>query len=92
MPWIYLLRCIDGSYYTGTTGDLEKRLSEHQEGIPGSYTWKRRPVELVFSEELTSWPEAIARERQVKGWGRKKKEALIRGDWNQLRELAKAKT
>ena len=86
-----ILKCIDGSYYTGTTGDLERRFSEHQPGMPGSFTWKRRPVVLVFSEEFSSWSEAIEREMQIKGWSRKKKEALIRGDWDQLRELARGR-
>ena len=89
MPWLYILKCFDGSYYTGTTGDPERRLGEHREGIPGSYTWERRPVELVFAEEFPTWPEAIEREFQVKKWSRKKKEALIQGDWDALRILAK---
>ena len=92
MPWLYLLKCSDGSYYTGTTKDLEIRLGEHQKGIPGSYTFERRPVELVFSEEFPSWPEAMEREIQVKKWSRKKKEALITGNWKMISNLAKRRT
>lgn len=92
MPWLYILKCADGSYYTGTTGDPERRLDEHQAGIPGSYTCEKRPVELVFIEEFPSWPETIEREQQIKRWRRKKKEALIRQDWNALKVLAKGRT
>ena len=91
MPWLYILKCSDDSYYTGTTRDLEKRLSEHQSGMPGSYTFDKRPVEIVFSEEFSSWPEAVAREIQVKKWSRQKKEALIKSDWEALKGLAKGK-
>ncbi|GJL49593.1 MAG: hypothetical protein NPIRA01_08200 [Nitrospirales bacterium] len=90
MPyWVYILKCSDGSYYTGHTNDLEKRVAEHQSGeIPG-YTSKRRPVRLVFCEEMKSRQDVFARERQIKGWSRKKKEALIKGDWNELSRLSK---
>jgi predicted GIY-YIG superfamily endonuclease len=91
MPWLYVLKCSDGSYYTGTTGDPEKRLSEHASGIPGSYTFDKRPVELLFVEEFSSWPEAIAREIQVKKWSRQKKEALMKSDWKTLKALAKGR-
>ena len=87
--WIYILKCADGSYYTGHTNNLEKRVAEHQMGeIPG-YTSNRRPVILVFCEEMESRQDVFARERQVKGWSRKKKEALMKGDWNELSRLAK---
>lgn len=92
MPWLYIVKCSDGSYYTGTTSELEKRLSEHQAGIPGAYTFDKRPVEFVFTEGFSSWPEAVAREMQVKGWSRNKKEALIQGDWERLKNLAKGKS
>ena len=92
MPyWIYILKCADGSYYTGHTNNLEKRLVEHQTGeIPG-YTSKRKPVTLVFCEEMQSRHDVFARERQIKGWSRKKKEALMKGDWNELSKLSKGK-
>jgi putative endonuclease len=89
--WVYILRCSDGSYYTGHTDNLEKRIAEHKSGeIPG-YTSTRRPVELVFEEVFQSRDEALASELRIKGWSRKKKEALIRGDWAEVRRLAAGK-
>lgn len=84
-----MLRCHDGSYYVGHTDDLERRLSEHVDGTSGGYTARRRPVELVFVNEFASREETIERERQIKGWSRAKKEALIGGDWDELRRLAR---
>jgi predicted GIY-YIG superfamily endonuclease len=92
MPWLYILECSDGSYYTGTTSNPEKRLEEHQLGIAECYTFERRPLGLVFTEECRSWPEAIEREIQIKKWSRKKKEALIKKDWGSLKELAKRRS
>jgi tRNA/rRNA methyltransferase len=74
--WVYMLRCSDQSYYTGHTDDLELRLAKHQTGEYGGYTQTRLPVELLFREEFTSRSEVFQRERQIKGWSRKKKEAL----------------
>ena len=92
MPfWIYILRCSDGSYYTGHTDNLEKRMAEHQTGGISGYTSTRLPVKWVFSQEFQSRAEALERERQVKGWGRKKKEALIRGDWAEISRLAQSR-
>ena len=86
--WLYILRCADGAYYVGHTDDLERRVWEHQTGeIPG-WTSKRRPVELVYSCEFDTREDAFERERQVKGWSRVKKEALIRGDWAALQALS----
>ena len=88
--FLYILRCADDSYYVGTTrGTLEGRIGEHNAGHFGGYTAKRRPVTLVFHEEFDRITDAISAERQVKGWRREKKEALIRGDYAALRELAK---
>ena len=85
-----ILQCADGSYYTRTTrGSLENRLAEHQAGHFGGFTASRRPVRLVFHQEFDRVTDAIAAERQVKGWSRAKKEALIRGDFDQLRQRAK---
>ena len=82
MPfWIYILRCADGSYYTGHTDNLEKRIGEHQTGACGGYTATRLPVELVWSQECASRVEALTGELQIKGWSRKKKEAMMRSDW-----------
>ena len=82
--YVYILRCADGSYYTGLTEDLEIRLAQHQMGELPGYTQNRRPIELVFSDQFTSIDDAINRERQIKGWSRSKKEALIAGDWARL--------
>ena len=82
--WVYILRCYDGSYYTGHTDNLEKRVAEHASGaLPGCYTFKRRPVELVFTRTFPTRYEALASERQIKGWSRKKKEAMMRDDLRQ---------
>ena len=89
---VYILRCADGSYYTGLTKqNIEARLWEHNEGIYDSYTKKRRPVELVFTETYDRIVDAIARERQVKGWSRAKKEALIALNYEGLPELSRRK-
>jgi predicted GIY-YIG superfamily endonuclease len=88
--YLYILRCADGSYYTGTTRtSLDRRVAKHQAGTFGGYTSTRRPVELAFHQELQRITDAISAERQVKGWRREKKEALIRGDWALLPALAK---
>ena len=87
--WVYILRCADGSYYTGHTDNLEKRIAEHYEDQHGGYTCSRLPVVLVFSEEFKTREEALTCEHQIKGWSRKKKEALIRGDWEEISKLAK---
>jgi len=87
---VYILKCSDGSYYTGVTNDVERRLWEHQEGIDAnSYTHNRRPVELVWYSDEFDPNSAIEFEKQVKGWTRKKKEALINGEWDKLPELSK---
>src|SRR5215831_6097822 len=88
--YFYILRCADGSYYVGTTaGSLEKRIAEHQTGACAGYTSLRRPVALVFREHFGRLEDAAATERQVKGWRREKKQALIRGDFAALRSLAR---
>jgi putative endonuclease len=88
--WLYILKCADGSYYTGTTRlDLEKRIGEHQAGIFDGYTATRRPVALAFSEFFDRITDAIQAERRIKGWSRTKKEALIAGDYDKLQRAAK---
>lgn len=88
--FVYILLCSDDSYYTGITNDLERRLEEHRAGYNQScYTYKRRPLKLVFYEMFTDANQAIAFEKQVKGWRREKKEAIINGDWNALPKLSK---
>jgi len=86
--WVYILRCADRSYYTGHTDNLEERIAKHQMGEIEGYTSTRRPVKLLFSEEFSTRAEALAVERQIKGWTRRKKEALIRGDWSEVSRLA----
>ena len=91
--WVYIFKCSDGSYYTGHTDNLEKRVNEHHLGeIVSCYTYKLRPLELMFSQDFPTREAALASERQIKGWSRKKKEAMICGDWNEVSRLAKAKT
>ncbi len=87
---VYIVRCADGSYYTGLTRQsVEARVWEHN-NLPGdSFCARRRPVELVFTETYDLVGDAIARERQIKGWSRRKKEALIAGDYESLVPLAK---
>ncbi len=87
--YLYMLRCQDASLYVGHTDDLEKRVEEHQDGTYGGYTSSRRPVQLVWCDEFQSRDEAIQRELQIKGWSRKKKEALIDGDWDRVSRLAR---
>ena len=89
--WVYILLCNDGSYYTGHTDELEQRIAQHESGaIRGCFTFKRRPVTLVYSEAFFTREEALTAEMQIKGWGRKKKEAMIRGDWVEVSKLAVA--
>ena len=91
MPYMYILECADGSYYTGSTKDLERRLWEHQNGLGANHTAKRLPVKLVFCEECDRIDDAFYREKQVQGWSRKKKEALMASDYNQIHLLAECK-
>ena len=89
--FVYMLRCSDSSYYCGQTDDIESRLQQHYAGEIG-YTSTRKPVELVWQGEFENRESAIAFEQQIKGWSRAKKEALIAGDWDRIKELAKSKT
>lgn len=90
--YAYLLRCSDGSYYTGHTDDIDYRLAQHQQGTLGGYTARRRPVELVWTDMFPSRDEAFFVERKLKGWSRAKKEALISGDWGLISQLARGRT
>jgi predicted GIY-YIG superfamily endonuclease len=88
--YLYILRCADGSYYAGTTrASLETRLSQHEAGAFDGYTARRRPLALVFHQEFERIEDAVAAERQVKGWRREKKDALIRGDFAALHGLSR---
>ncbi len=86
--WVYMLHCADRSYYVGHTDELEKRVLQHERGELGGYTSTRRPVRVVFTQEFASREEALAAERQIKGWSRQKKEALVRGDWAEVARVA----
>jgi len=87
--WTYILLCSDGSYYTGCTTNLLQRFGQHQAGDFDGYTAARRPVTMVWSEEFPSLDQAIDWERRLKRWSRKKKEAVIRGEFELLPRLSK---
>ena len=89
--WVYMLRCSDGSYYTGHTDNLENRIAQHTaSAIPGCYAFSRQPLVVVFSQEFPTREEALASEQQIKGWSREKKEAMIDGDWAEISRLARS--
>ncbi|MGV3769268.1 MAG: TrmH family RNA methyltransferase [Sphingobium phenoxybenzoativorans] len=85
----YILHCSDGSYYAGHTDALESRIAQHERGEIEGYTATRLPVKLAWSQDFSSRDEALSAERQIKGWSRKKKEALIAGDWDAVKSLAR---
>ena len=89
--WVYILLCASGSYYTGCTTELAKRISQHKQGLVKGYTSKRLPVKVVFTQEFHDIKYAIEAERQIKGWSRKKKEALIDGNFHLLHLLAECR-
>jgi putative endonuclease len=91
MAWMYILRCADGSYYVGSTKNLERRMEQHQSGKGAKYTSRRLPVELVYAEEYERVSDAYYREKQVQNWSRAKREALINGNYEALPALAKKK-
>lgn len=90
MPYVYILECIDGSYYTGSTWFLDERVLQHQNGQGSNYTKKRLPVKLVYYEEWNRIDDAFRRERQIHGWNRRKKLALIQGNVDLLVEISKS--
>ncbi len=87
--FVYILECSDGTYYTGSTRDLERRIQQHQAGEGAKYTKKRLPVKLIYFEELDRIDAAFYREKQIQSWSRKKKQALIAGRLDELPELSK---
>ncbi len=89
--FMYILECSDGSYYTGSTKELEMRLAQHQAGVGAKHTSKRLPVKLVYVEEYERIDDAFYREKQVQGWRREKKEALIFWEYDSLPHLAISK-
>jgi putative endonuclease len=92
MAWVYILECADGSYYTGSTIDLERRLAEHELGIGANYTRRRLPMKLVFADQTESIETAFVREKQVQGWSRAKKRAVIESRGASLPELSQRRT
>ncbi len=91
MAVIYILLCANNKFYVGCTSDLERRLQEHQSGRGADFTKGHLPFELVYTEEYSTLEEAYKRERQLHGWSRAKKEALMRGDIEALKQLSKSK-
>lgn len=89
MFWVYILRCADGSHYTGHTDNLERRIGQHQAGECEGYTATRCPVNLVWLQEFVRREEALSAERQITGWNRKKKEAMMCGDWQEVARLGR---
>jgi predicted GIY-YIG superfamily endonuclease len=90
--WAYMLHCRGGYFYTGHTDDLDRRIADHKSGLIPGFTADHQPVELVWSQDFVTRDEAKASERQIKGWSRAKKLALIRGDWERISALAKGKS
>ncbi len=87
--WVYILKCSDNSFYTGKSQSLEARIEQHQQGVyKKTFTYSRRPIKLVWSHGFVTYKDAIMCERQIKGWSKAKKEALICGDLDLLHELA----
>lgn len=86
---VYILQCADDSYYVGVTNDIETRIVQHNDGLNRkAYTYPRRPVKIVFQEHFHDINQAIAFEKQVKGWRREKKQALINREWEKLPDLS----
>jgi putative endonuclease len=89
--YVYIVECSDNSYYTGVTNNIERRLWEHNnDGHTSSYTFKRRPVILKYCESFQDIKQAIAWEKQLKGWSRKKKQALFNDNWDEIKRLARS--
>ena len=89
--FVYILKCNDGSYYVGHTDNIEERVSKHENGLYEGYAKNRLPIEVMFIQQFGTRDEAFNAERQIKGWSRAKKEALIKQDWKLLQYLAKRK-
>jgi predicted GIY-YIG superfamily endonuclease/proteasome lid subunit RPN8/RPN11 len=90
--WAYMLHCRGGVFYTGHTNDIDRRIAEHQSGALPCFAREYLPVHLVWSQDFVTRDEAMAAEKQIKGWSRKKKLALIRGDWAEISRLARTKS
>ncbi|HSE91163.1 MAG TPA: GIY-YIG nuclease family protein [Candidatus Binatia bacterium] len=92
MYYVYILRCADDSFYVGSAQDLDSRVKAHNDGQGAAYTFKHRPVQLVYSEAFESETAAVSRERQLKRWGHEKKAALIAGNLERLKRLSKRRS
>ncbi len=92
MFWVYILRCSDGGYCTSHTDNLERRMSQYKAGECSGYTATRQPLEFVWSQECATREEALSAERQIKGWSRKQKEAMMRSDWTEVSRLDQSKS
>ena len=92
MAWVYIVRCSDGSYYVGSTIDLEARVWQHNQGVGAQYTKRRRPVELVWAAEYYNVADAFIVEKQIQNWSRAKREALIEGRLGDLPVLSRGHT
>jgi len=90
--YMYILKCANNTYYTGSTKDLERRIEQHQTGFGANYTKKHLPVELVYFEKFDRIDFAFIREKQVQNWSRKKKEALIKGEYKLLKKFSSSKS
>jgi predicted GIY-YIG superfamily endonuclease len=88
VAWVYILECADGTYYVGSTTDLERRVSQHQRGEGAAYTKSRRPVRLIWAAQFDRIDETFAFEKRVQGWSRRKREALMEGRFEALPGLA----
>jgi len=86
--YVYILECCNGMYYTGSTNNLQKRLEQHSDGHGSNFTKKFPPVQLLYVEEFSRIDHAFYREKQIQGWSRQKKEALINGEFNKLHEFS----
>ncbi|MDH5718489.1 MAG: GIY-YIG nuclease family protein [Spirochaetia bacterium] len=91
MPYMYILECADGTYYTGSTYNLSKRVEEHNQGEGANYTSKRLPVKLIYSEEFNGIEEAFKREKQIQNWNHAKKKALLEKDYEELKKYVMKK-
>jgi putative endonuclease len=89
--WSYMLHCNAGRFFVGHSDDIERRISEHETGAVRGFTSSYLPVKLVWSQEFPTRYEALAAERRIKGWSRAKKLALVRGDWDDIRQLSKSR-
>ena len=92
MFWTYMVKCVDGTFYTGHSDNLQLRMAQHEQGTDvDCYTYNRRSVKLIYTQEFSTRYEALQMERRIKGWSRAKKIALIKGDWMELSRISRLK-